>query len=34
MLPSVVPRGSYVETKLGRESAELAVIHEGYMVPE
>ena len=28
------PRGSYIETVLGRESAELAVIHEGSMVPE
>jgi len=28
------PRGSYMETVLGRESAELAVIHEGYMLQD
>jgi len=28
------PRRSYVETVLGRESAELAIIHEVSMVPE
>jgi len=28
------PKASYVETVLGRVSAELAVIHEGSMVPE